>query len=176
MRHEDEGGGASRTTEPAGGTSSATDVSLREYLMAAIQASRNECKDGIKHLEQSVAASEKSAAENIKTALASIDKRFDGVNEFRAALSDLSGQMATKVDVANLTEKIGAADEGLEARFQALYQRNRGDIDLINKRLDLREGSDSGSRLTKGALYAAVGVGIAVLGLIVVLANYFAVH
>jgi hypothetical protein len=33
---EDLGGGASRSTDPAGGTSSATDVSLREYIGASI--------------------------------------------------------------------------------------------------------------------------------------------
>lgn len=32
----EEGGGASRTTDPAAGSSAATDVSLREYLMEAI--------------------------------------------------------------------------------------------------------------------------------------------
>jgi hypothetical protein len=32
----DEGGGASRSTDPAAGSSAATDVSLREYVMAAV--------------------------------------------------------------------------------------------------------------------------------------------
>ena len=36
----DDGGGASRSTDPAAGTSSATDVSLREYLNEKIQADR----------------------------------------------------------------------------------------------------------------------------------------
>jgi hypothetical protein len=173
-RHE--GGGASRSTDPASGTSSATDVSLREFLMAAIQSARAECKEGIAHLEQSVAASEKASKDAIDKALASIDKRFDGVNEFRNALGDLGKTMATKTDVANLADKVVAADEALESRFESLYQRNRGDIDLINRRLDMRQGSDEGSRLTKGSLYAVIAAAVAVSGLLVVVATYLSSH
>jgi hypothetical protein len=172
MSNKEEGGGASRSTDPAFGTSSATDVSLREFLMAAIQASRKECKDGIEHLEQSVAQSERANKEAIEKALASIDQRFDGVNEFRGALNDLGKTMATKQDVGNLTDKVVAADEALEARFEALYQRNRDDIDKMGRRLDLREGAEQGSRLTKGSLYAVIAAAVAVIGLIVLLANF----
>jgi hypothetical protein len=95
---EPEGGGASRSTDLAAGTSQATDVSLREYLMAAIDNSRKECREGIRHVEESIAASHRNQEENIAKALTSIDKRFDSVNEFRDALADLSNRMATKVD------------------------------------------------------------------------------
>ena len=172
----DQGGGASRSTDPAAGTSAATDVSLREYLMQEIQASRRECKEGLRHLEASVAAAEHNSKENIEKALASIDGRFKNVNEFRGALTDLSKEMAKKSDVENLTDKVVAADEALEARFEALWQRNRGDIDLINKRLDLNQGAAEGSRLTKGALYATIAAAVAILGLLVVLANYVSSH
>jgi hypothetical protein len=170
--HEQKGGGASRSNDPASGT----DVSLREFLMAAIQSARAECKEGIAHLEDSVAASERSHKDAIEKALTSIDKRFDGVNEFRGALNDLSKTMATKTDLVNLTDKVVAADEALEARFEALYQHNRGDIGLINKRLDLSQGSDEGSRLTKGSMYALITAAVAVIGLLVVLANYLTTH
>lgn len=175
-RAEDEGGGASRSTDPAAGTSSATDVSLREYLMAEIRASRSEFKTGLQHLESSVAAAERSANESIKTALASIDRRFEGVNEFRAALTDLSKTMAARNDLNNLGEKMVASDEALEARFESLYQRNRGDIDLINKRLDTREGAEAGTRLTKGSLYGTATILIAVIGILIVAANYITGH
>ena len=172
----EEGGGASRSTDPASGTSSATDVSLREYLMAEIRSARYECKEGIKHLEESVAAAERNSKENVEKALASIDKRFDGVNEFRGALNDLGKTMAKKTDVENLADKVVAADEALEVRFESLYQRNRDDITAISRRLDLTQGASEGSRLTKGALYAAVASAVAVLGLLIVIANYLAGH
>jgi chromosome segregation ATPase len=167
-----EGGGASRSTDPAAGTSSGTDVSLREYLIQAIENSRRECREGIAHIEQSIAASKRNADENLRTALTSIDRRFDNVNEFRDALGDLSQTMATKVDMKSLTDKVVAADEALEARFEALYQRNRDDIDRINKRLDLSQGELAGSRLTKGSLYALVAAVVGIIGLLVFLANY----
>jgi hypothetical protein len=172
----EEGGGASRSTDPAAGTSSGTDVSLREYLMAEIRSARYECKEGIKHLEESVAQAEKNSKENVEKALASIDRRFDGVNEFRGALNDLGKTMAKKTDVENLADKVVAADEALEVRFESLYQRNRDDIDDLRKRQNIREGQDQGSRLTKGALYAAVGIAVAIIGLLVVLANYISSH
>ena len=172
----EEGGGASRSTDPAAGTSAATDVSLREFLMQAIEASRRECKEGIAHLEKSVAESEKNSKEAIEKALVSIDKRFDSVNEFRDALSDLSREMAKKTDVENLADKVVLADEALESRFEALWQRNRGDIDLINKRLDIGQGTTEGARLTKGSLYAAIAAAVAIIGLLVVLANYLSTH
>lgn len=171
---EDVGGGASRSTDPAAGTSAATDVSLREYLIQAIENSRRECRESIKSVERAISAADANTAENIKTALLSIDRRFDGVNEFRGALDDLSKQMAKKTDVDNLADKVVAADRALESRFEALYQRNRDDIDKISGRLNIREGQDTGSQLTKGALLAVVTVVVAVLGLIVVAANYLA--
>ena len=142
--------------------------------MQAIQASRAECKEGLRHLEASVAASEVNSKENIAKALSSIDRRFDSVNEFRDALGDLSKEMAKKTDVDNLAEKVVAADDALETRFHALYQHNRDDITALGKRMDLNQGADEGSRLTKGALYTSVAVAVALIGLLVVLANYIA--
>jgi hypothetical protein len=170
----DEGGGASRSTDPAAGTSAATDVSLREYLMQAIGASRNECREGLRHLEEMVTAAEANSKENIAKALLSIDRRFDNVNEFRGALSDLSKQMATKQDVTNLTDKVLAADEALESRFEALWQRNRDDIDAMGRRLDLRQGQEAGSKITTTTLVTVTTLAIAVIGVLFVAANYIA--
>jgi hypothetical protein len=171
-----EGGGASRSTDPAAGTSSATDVSLREYLTTLIEASRRECRDNVDSLRAQMRASDRARAEAIEKALLSIDKRFENVNEFRAALNDLSKRMATQESLHGIVEKFEAAMEGLEVRFEALYQRNRDDITAIVKRLDLREGQSVGSRLTTTTLVTTVTVAIALLGLIIVLANYFSSH
>lgn len=166
---DEQGGGASRSTDPAAGTSAATDVSLREYLMQAIENSRKECREGIKNVEHSIVMANRNAEENIEKALKSIDKRFDSVNEFRDALADLSKTMATSVDVRNLGEKVVAADDALETRFQSLYQHNRDDITAISRRLDLREGQEAGSRLTTGSLVTIVTVvGIAISAVVVI--------
>jgi hypothetical protein len=146
----DVGGGASRTTDVAAGTSSATDVSLREYLGQMIVESRRECRDNITHLEQ-----------KFDTAMTGIDKRFDGVNEFRNALSDLSSLMATKDNMSRVEEKF-------VGQVTTLNQRVSG----LEKRIDLRDGQEAGSRLTKSGIYAALAVAVAALGAFVVLANY----
>lgn len=118
-------------------------------------------------------ANREAQTEATNKALDSIDKRFDGVNEFRGALNDLSTRMATKDQLDGLADKLETSSHALESRFEALYQRNRDDIDKITTRLNLREGEDQGSRLTKGSLYTIVGVAVGVIGLLVVLANYF---
>jgi hypothetical protein len=158
---EEQGGGASRTTDVAAGTSSATDVSLREYLGRMIDDSRRECRDNIAHLEKHFDEMHKHQEEQFDDAMAGIDKRFDGVNEFRNALADLSSLMATKDNMLRVEEKLTAQNTAIADR-----------VTLMEKRIDLREGQESGSRLTKASLYAAVGVAIAGIGILVVLANY----
>jgi len=160
-----EGGGASRSTDPAAGTSTATDVSLREYLGALIDASRRECREGISNLERRFDENQRHADAKFDAAMEEIDKRFDGVNEFRNALGDLSQLMATKDNLARVEEKF-------EANIQAASQR----VGALERRVDLREGELSGSRLTKTNLYTAVGIAIAAVGAFVVLANYLTGH
>ena len=189
----EEGGGASRSTDPAAGTSSATDVSLREFLMAEIRASREECKAGLKHLEESVEAAEKNSKENVEKALASIDRRFDSVNEFRDALSDLSKRMATQASLSAMSDKYETAVKNLEIRFQELYERNRAEINkslpretfvtaldewstwraTVNNYMATGMGRQEGARATWGQIAGAIAVAVALVGVVVVLANAF---
>jgi hypothetical protein len=157
----DEGGGARRSTDPAAGTSQATDVSLREYLTAAINESRRECRENIAHLQRHVDEIQSFNEQSRKEEMADIARRFDGVNEFRNALSDLSKLMATK-------DNLGRVEEKFEAQSGAQNMR----LTALERRLDLREGQHEGSRLTMGNLIALVTVGIGILGSIIVLANY----
>lgn len=158
----DAGGGASRSTDPAAGTSASTDVSLREHLSDQIAESRRDCREGIAQVEKAIALAQRNAEENIRSALVSIDKRFASVNEFRDALSDLSKTMATSVDLKNLSDRTSE-------RFDLV----RDSVDKLNTRMDLREGQEEGSRLTTTTLVTLVTVAVAVLGLIIVAANYF---
>ena len=48
----DEGGGASRSTEPAGGTSAATDVSLREYLATQLHDAQRRIDERDRYLRE----------------------------------------------------------------------------------------------------------------------------
>jgi hypothetical protein len=156
-----EGGGASRSTDSVAGTSQATDVSLREYLTAQINESRRECRENIKHLERHFDEIQRHNESRRAEEMADITRRFDGVNEFRASLSDLSALMATKDNMSRVEEKFSAQTGAQNARLSAL-----------ERRMDLREGQHEGSRLTLGNLIALVTVGVGILGAIIVLANY----
>jgi uncharacterized protein with von Willebrand factor type A (vWA) domain len=154
----DEGGGASRSTEPATGTSAATDVSLREYLMAAIQAEARRSDARFDAMQQAVDAAFASSQRAIDKTNEALEARFEGVNEFRATLSDQASNFVTKDALASLTDKL-----------QAAIDQNRKDLDALEKRLDLKEGQEAGSRLTTGTLVTVITVGVGVIGLIVVI-------
>ena len=150
----EEGGGASRSTDPAAGTSSATDVSLREFLTQRIST-----------VEQKADARFNAMEQALRLADLATERRFEGVNEFRATLSDQAQHFVT-------TETLNAIVERLESKIE----RNRETTLDVSKRIDRREGIESGSRITKGSLYAAFGAAIAFLGLMIVLANYLTTH
>jgi ABC-type transporter Mla subunit MlaD len=134
---------------------------LREYLSQQIAESRRECRENIAHLERHLDEVGQHQEETFKAAMTSIDKRFDGVNEFRDALSDLSALMATKDNVIRVEEK-----------FEEAIRSVRERVDQQEKRLDLREGQSLGTKVTTGVLVTIVGIAIALVGMVVVLANY----
>ncbi len=159
------GGGASRSTDPAAGTSTATDVSLREYLNAQIRGVEMLSEQRFQSMKEQVAAAFDSSQRAIDKADEATEKRFEGVNEFRAALSDQATRFVTNDQLSALADKL-----------QASIERNREDLDALSKRIDLREGAISGSRLTWGSMAALVaGVGT-IIAIIAVLASYLANH
>jgi hypothetical protein len=161
----DEGGGASRSTDPAAGTSSATDVSLREYLIALIHAAEQRSDARFESMKDQVDAAFRSSQEAISKAELASDKRFESVNEFRAVLSDQQRDLVTRQVLSSVQEKLEEA-----------IRRNRDDLVALEKRLTLREGQTIGSRITGGVLVTVITVGIAFLGMLIVLANYIVEH
>ena len=156
----DEGGGASRSTDPAAGTSAATDVSLREYVTLMVSQEMKRLDERFRAVEKATEQAFMNSQRAIDKADAATEKRFEGVNEFRAALSDQASRFVT-------TDQLRAVAEKLEAG----YMRNREDIDKQASRLDLREGEVAGSRLTYGNLAAMIGAAAVIIGIISVLAN-----
>jgi len=148
----EEGGGASRSTDPAAGTSSATDVSLREFLAQRIDAVERRSEARFTAMQQAV-----------DLALEATERRFEGVNEFRATLSDQAQHFVTNETLTAIIE-----------RLDAKIERNRDMITEVSKRIDRREGIEAGGRITKGSFYAAFGAAIAFIGLMIVVASYVA--
>lgn len=161
----DIGGGASRSTDPAAGTSTATDVSLREYLNAQIRGVEMLSEQRFQSMREQVAAAFESSQRAIDKADEATEKRFEGVNEFRAALSDQATRFVTNDQLTSLGDKLEAA-----------IARNREDLDGLSKRIDLREGAISGSRLTWGSMVAMIAAFGTIIGIIVVTATYLSTH
>lgn len=159
----EEGGGASRTTDPAAGSSAATDVSLREYLMAQINAAESRAELRFEAMKEQVAAAFQSSQRAIDKADDATEKRFEGVNEFRAALSDQATRFVTAETLKALGDKL-----------EASIDRNREDLNSLATRIDLRQGEIAGSRLTYGNIAAIVAGVASVIGIVAFLANYLA--
>ena len=158
---KEEGGGASRTTEVAAGTSSATDVSLREYLVAQIDAAEKRSEQRFESMKHQIDAAFAASQTAIDKADQATEKRFEGVNEFRAALSDQASRFVTQDALAALADKL-----------QASIERNREDLDQLSKRIDVRQGEIQGSRLTWGNMATLLGAFAVVVGLLVFAANH----
>lgn len=157
----EEGGGASRSTDPAAGSSAATDVSLREYLTALINNAERRSDARFESMKEMVETAFTTAQTAINKADEATEKRFEGVNEFRAALSDQAQQFVTKPTLNALVQKL-----------EAQIDRNREDLDALAKRIDIREGQAAGSRVTWGNMTAIIVAAAAAIGIVVVLANW----
>lgn len=161
----DEGGGASRSTDPASGTSSATDVSLREYLTSLILAAEKRSDARFDQMKEMVDTAFSSSQKAIEKAEMATERRFEGVNEFRAQLSDQATRFVTRETLDALIEKL-----------EAQIDRNRSDLDDLSKRVDLRQGELRGTEFTMTRIITAVSLGFAAIGVLFVLLNYFTSH
>ncbi len=163
MKNHEEGGGASRTTDPAAGTSSATDVSLREHLTALISAAEQRSDARFDAMKATVEAAFLNAQTALEKAEAATENRFQGVNEFRATLSDQATHFVTRETL-----------DALVGKLEQQISRQREDLDALGKRIDVRQGVIEGSKITIGNMIALVSVAAAIIGIIVVLSNIVA--
>ena len=124
MSDEEVGGGASRTTDPAGGTSSATDVSLREYVNAQLNALDRHTTAELHALRRENEAANKAAERAIEVAAHEANERLQAHNGLIAQMQALSNTFATRETVESATKsQRDAADayrETAERRFGRL--------------------------------------------------------
>lgn len=109
----EDGGGASRSTDPAAGSSAATDVSLREHLAALRQADSRYTEAELRHVRE-LAQLQREADQ------LAIGKALDSSKELAEKHNDLirSGEKkdetyATKVDLERLSSVQGKMIGGL---------------------------------------------------------------
>ena len=72
-----------------------TDVSLKEHIEAQIRA-----------LDRFVASQVEAIKDAVKIALDTLNKRLEGMNEFRDALKDQSAKLATKDDIKAIDDRL----------------------------------------------------------------------
>jgi len=139
---------------------------LREYLIQRIAGIDRALSRRMDDADRAIQAALTSAEKAVTKAEAASEKRFEGVNEFRKALSD---QTATFIPRAEYDAGLAA----LAARIAASAERVAALELRLTSRLDLGEGSDRGTaaardeqRVTVSQVIAALAVAVAVVAAI----------
>jgi hypothetical protein len=152
----DEGGGASRSTEPASGTSAATDVSLREHLAQQLHDAQRRIDERDRYLREAdqrfgeerdrryteVAIEREKALRIKETAdLAALGLareiqtyKDEKANELREQISSERGLYASKEDVKSLDDKLEIRLAPLIAYVASQQGRHEG-VDNFTKTL-----------------------------------------
>lgn len=96
----------------------------------------------------------------ITAAAAASERRFEGINEFRAQLSD---QAATLMSRAEATVRLDGLNEKVEAEALRQTQRVNELERQVRSRLDLSQGAKTGFTDSVKLFFAAVSVVIALI-------------
>jgi len=137
-------------------------VSLRDYLTSLIDGVESRSDERFESMKEAVAAAFDASEKAILKAEAADKVRFESFNEFNQRIDTILSNTVTRATMDALIEKL-----------EGQINRNREDLDILAKRVDVRQGELQGSKITMGNIVILVTVGIAALGLLVVLANYF---
>ncbi len=113
--NEGEGGGASRSTDPAAGTSSATDVSLREFVAAQMQALDRHLLSEISALRREMETANANADKAIDVAKNEASERLIAHNGLIDQMQKLQATFATRENLDHFIEannsRIGRAEK-----------------------------------------------------------------
>jgi len=74
------------------------DVPLKEYLLALINAQREDLSRAIRDTQETAKAALAASEKAIEKAERANEKRFESVNEFRATLTDQAARFITRKD------------------------------------------------------------------------------
>lgn len=99
---DDAGGGASRSTDPAAGSSAATDVSLREHFAALREADRELARERLAHQREVARLVREADKEAIDKALEASKELAEKHNDLIRAGERKDESYATKTDVNRL--------------------------------------------------------------------------
>jgi hypothetical protein len=100
----DHGGGASRSTDPAAGSSAATDVSLREYVMAAVANLDRQMTSELAALRRETEAAQGNAKEAVGIATVEAKERLSAHNGLIDRMEVLTASFVTREILETLKE------------------------------------------------------------------------
>lgn len=122
--NDGDGGGASRSTDPAAGSSAATDVSLREYLMALLHAQDRHLTSEIAALRRETMQANTAADEAIQVAKEEAKERLLAHNGLIEQMRQKEQSFASRESLEHfITERREALDthkEEVDKRFGRL--------------------------------------------------------
>jgi hypothetical protein len=98
-------------------------VSLKEYLLETINERDRKYEQRFKNIDTNTKDALATADDNIRGALAALDRRFGSVNEFRAQLADTQSNFARKSDMDALLTALEKSqlksEKAIEDRFHS---------------------------------------------------------
>ena len=152
---KDEGGGASRSTDPAAGSSAATDVSLREYLGAQIANLDHHLTAEINSLRRETTLANANSEKAISLAA-------DEANERLKAHNGLIEQMRQQAEASERAAATLANSFARQETFSEFKDANDKRIQDLMKANDLRVGRiERFQAMLAGGLILASFIGVA---------------
>jgi len=100
------------------------DITLKEHLLAIVDANDRRYSNRFNAQEKAVTAALNAADRAVVKAELATEKRFDGVNEFRAALSDQTASFIPRAEAIQRIDSNVEKIEGLAHRLDTLEGRN----------------------------------------------------
>lgn len=113
------GGGASRSTDPAAGSSAATDVSLREYIGSQIANLDRHTASGLESLRRETTLANTNAEKAIQVAAHEAAERLAAHNGLIEQMRQQAAQFASRESIDDFKDTIDKRLSRIE-RFQAM--------------------------------------------------------
>jgi hypothetical protein len=126
---------------------------LKEHVTQRFDDNQKAIDAALVAQEKAVAAALAATKEAINKAEVATGKRFESVNEFRAQLADQSNTLMPR-------QEYTVQHKALESKLSDLTDR-----------INIADGKIKGAQLTSGKIYAAIGGAVAIISIIVVIAN-----
>jgi hypothetical protein len=107
-------------------------VSLKEYFSNIISDYKDRVDERFNLQDKAVQAALNSAERAVTKAETATEKRFEGVNEFRSALSDQSQNLLSRSEYATAHQSLIEKIDGLTTRVAAMEGGNKDRVQAIS--------------------------------------------